>query len=305
VRGCCGAILVLAGLAGCTTYQPVAWNGQGSWAEARQLGPRSSAVVAAVGLQHKVRYGETLSEIASQYRVPLHTVATLNGIGAPYPVQVGQVLVLPAAASEIRSVPVVTASRPAPKAAPVAVRDVPVPTIRAGEVQVASLGGDHLPSVLVRPIPPGRSPKETPAHASPPSLSGNGFLWPVRGRIASAFGSKPNGTRNDGINIRAPVGTPVLAAENGVVVYASDEIPGYGRMLLISHANGFLTAYAHNSKLLVDVGDHVDRGQRIAAVGSTGNVTSPQLHFEIRDGKKALDPVALLDAAVTQVASVE
>ena len=67
----------------------------------------------------------------------------------------------------------------------------------------------------------------------------------------------------------------------------SDEIPGYGRMLLISHADGFLTAYAHNSKLLVDVGDHVDRGQRIAAVGSTGNVTSPQLHFEIRDGKKA------------------
>ena len=161
MRGCCGAILVLAGLAGCTTYQPVAWNGQGSWAEARQLGPRSSADVAAGGLRHKVRYGETLSEIASQYRVPLQTVATLNGIGAPYPVQVGQVLVLPAAASEIRSVPVVTASRPAPKAAPVVVRDVPVPTVRAGEVQVASLGGDHLPSVLVRPIPPGRSPKET------------------------------------------------------------------------------------------------------------------------------------------------
>ena len=117
--------------------------------------------------------------------------------------------------------------------------------------------------------------------------------------------AKPNGTRNDGINIRAPEGTPVLAAENGVVAYASDEIPGYGRMLLISHADGFLTAYAHNSKLLVDVGDHVDRGQTIAAVGSTGNVTSPQLHFEIRDGKKALDPVALLDAAVTQVASVQ
>jgi murein DD-endopeptidase MepM/ murein hydrolase activator NlpD len=160
--------------------------------------------------------------------------------------------------------------------------------------------------VTARPISLTRESSEPGVHRqSTPALSGNGFLWPVRGRIASAFGSKPNGTRNDGINIRAAEGTPVLAAENGVVVYAGTEIAGFGRMLLVSHADGFITAYAHNAKLLVDVGDRVDRGEKIAMVGSTGNVTSPQLHFEIRDGKKALDPVVLLDSAVTQVASVE
>ena len=84
------------------------------------------------------------------------------------------------------------------------------------------------------------------AQKSPPPLSGDGFLWPVQGQITSPFGPKPNGARNDGINIRAAEGTPVRAAENGVVVYAGDEIPGYGRMLLISHADGLTTAYAHN-----------------------------------------------------------
>ena len=83
----------------------------------------------------------------------------------------------------------------------------------------------------------------------------------MRGSITSPFGAKPNGARNDGINIRATEGTPVLAAENGIVVYAGDEIPGYGRMLLISHADGFTTAYAHNAKLLVAVGAVVERGQ--------------------------------------------
>ena len=95
----------------------------------------------------------------------------------------------------------------------------------------------------------------------------------------------------------------MLAAENGIVVFAGDEIPGYGRMLLISHADGFMTAYAHNREILVGVGEQVERGQRIAKVGRTGNVSSPQLHFELRDGKEPIDPVTLLEAARTQVAS--
>ena len=96
----------------------------------------------------------------------------------------------------------------------------------------------------------------------------------------------------------------MLAAENGIVVFAGDEIPGFGQMLLISHADGFMTTYAHNRDLLVGVGERVERGQAVAEVGRTGNVSSPQLHFELRDGKKPLDPVGLLDAARTQVASV-
>ena len=106
-------------------------------------------------------------------------------------------------------------------------------------------------------------------------------------------------------NIAAARGAPVRAAENGVVAYAGNELRGFGNLLLIKHADGWTSAYAHNEELLVRRGDRVSRGQVIAKVGSTGNVTSPQLHFEIRDGKKALDPVVLLDSAVTQVASVE
>ncbi|MGD9507959.1 MAG: peptidoglycan DD-metalloendopeptidase family protein [Geminicoccaceae bacterium] len=295
--------ILLLGLGGCTAYQPVEWDGRGSWSEARQLGPRPSSSVTASGLRHEIAPGETLSEVAVRYRVPVHALAGLNDIRSPYIVRVGQVLDLPTGAVTPRPAPVQVAKRSAPRSP---VRPAPVPTQAESEVRVASLATDHLPAVLARPasLTPGVA-EPGAQRQSPPPLSGNGFLWPVRGRIASAFGSKPNGTRNDGINIRAAEGTPVLAAENGIVVYAGTEIAGFGRMLLLSHADGFITAYAHNAKLLVDVGDRVGRGEEIAVVGSTGNVTSSQLHFEIRDGKKALDPVVLLDSAVTQVASVE
>jgi murein DD-endopeptidase MepM/ murein hydrolase activator NlpD len=294
--------ILLLGLGGCTAYQSVEWDGRGSWAEARRLGPRAG--VAASGLRHEIAPGETLSEVAVRYRVSVHALATLNGIRSPYIVRAGEVLALPTGAVKPKSAPVLVATRRTPRSV---ARPVPVPPPAAvEEVRVASLGTDHLPAVLARPTSLAPDAPESAAHRqSPPPLSGNGFLWPVRGRIASAFGSKPNGTRNDGVNIRAREGTPVLAAENGIVVYAGNEIAGFGRMLLLSHADGFITAYAHNSRLLVEVGERVDRGQKIAMVGRSGNVTTPQLHFEIRDGKKALDPVVLLDAAVTQVASAE
>ena len=293
--------ILLLGLGGCTSYQPVVWDGRGSWAEARQLGPRSGPAVTASGLRHEVAPGETLSEVAVLYRVPLGALARLNGIRSPYVVQTGQVLALPTGAVKPKPAPVLVAKR---SVSPVA--DPPPAAPPSGELQIASLSTSPLPAVISRPALLGQGIREPAAHSTtPPPLSGNGFLWPVRGRIASAFGSKPNGTRNDGVNIRAPEGTPVRAAENGLVVYAGNEIAGFGRMLLLSHADGFITAYAHNEKLLVEVGDRVDRGQKIATVGRTGNVTSPQLHFEIRDGRKALDPAALLDSAVTQVASVQ
>lgn len=302
MRGGWAAVFLL-GLVGCTAYQPVDWDGRGTWAEARQLGNRSTARVAASGLTHEVAAGETLSEIAVRYRVPLRSVADLNGIRSPYRVVAGQTVALPAGAIKPKPPTMVAAAPAIPK-----VRELPPPVVpaRASEVKLASLDAVQVPVAAVRPVSLEQMPGEPKTqHRGAPLLSGDGFLWPVRGRIVSAFGSKPNGTRNDGINILVREGTPVVAAENGVVVYAGTELPGYGRMLLLSHADGFVTAYAHNSELYVGVGDLVERGQRIAAAGKTGNVTSPQLHFEIRDGKKALDPVALLDAAVTRVASVE
>ena len=137
-------------------------------------------------------------------------------------------------------------------------------------------------------------PKPVAAIPKPPVVSGKGFIWPVNGKVVSSFGAKAEGLRNDGINIAAPEGSPVHAVENGVVAYAGNELRGFGNLLLIKHANGYVSAYAHNADLLVKRGDKVKKGQSIAKVGSTGNVVSPQLHFELRKGKKALNPTKLL-----------
>ncbi|MGB6173204.1 MAG: M23 family metallopeptidase, partial [Xanthobacteraceae bacterium] len=123
------------------------------------------------------------------------------------------------------------------------------------------------------------------------------FRWPVRGRIIAAFGPKPNGLQNDGINLAVPEGTPVKAAEDGVVAYAGNELKGYGNLVLIRHADGFVTAYANASELMVKRGETVKRGQVIAKSGETGNVTSPQLHFEIRKGATPVDPSQYLSGA--------
>ena len=120
------------------------------------------------------------------------------------------------------------------------------------------------------------------------------FRWPVRGRVIAGFGSKPNGTQNDGINLAVPEGTPIKAADDGVVAYAGNELKGYGNLVLIRHSNGFVSAYAHASELMVKRGDSIKRGQVIAHAGQTGSVTSPQLHFEIRKGSTPVDPTQYL-----------
>ena len=111
------------------------------------------------------------------------------------------------------------------------------------------------------------------------------------------FGPAVSGTQNDGINIGAAEGTPVVAADAGTIAYAGNELRGYGNLILIKHADGWITAYAHNSKLLATRGQKVQRGQVIARVGSTGAVSEPQLHFEVRRGSRALDPMDYLGPA--------
>ena len=110
----------------------------------------------------------------------------------------------------------------------------------------------------------------------------------------SSYGALPGGAQNDGINIAAAEGTPVLAADDGEVAYAGNELRGFGNLVLVKHANGWMSAYAHNEKLLVKRQDKVKRGQAIARVGSTGAVGEPQLHFELRKGTRALDPTEYL-----------
>ncbi len=119
--------------------------------------------------------------------------------------------------------------------------------------------------------------------------------WPVIGKIIARFGPRAGGLYNDGINILAPDGTKVIAVDDGVVVYAGDELKGYGNLVLIKHAQGYLTAYAHNKSNLVKKNDIVRKGDAIAYVGKTGNVTTSQLHFSIRKGKKPVNPEKYLD----------
>jgi len=136
---------------------------------------------------------------------------------------------------------------------------------------------------------------EAAKSSGPAAGTGKGpFVWPVQGKVIDSFGSSKDGMKNDGINIAAPNGAPVVAAADGTVAYAGNELRGFGNMILLRHDGGYVTAYAHNASLLVKKGDKVKRGQTIARVGQTGAVFGPQLHFEIRKGTQPVDPLSFL-----------
>jgi murein DD-endopeptidase MepM/ murein hydrolase activator NlpD len=220
---------------------------------------------------HRVRAGETVYGIARQRGVDAYAIIVANKLVAPFDVREGQRLIIPgagdastaAASSSTPSHGLDTASRPSAEAA------------ATGAAQTAAL------------------PRPAPPLPEPPASAG-GFIWPVDGRVVSTFGPKGSGRVNDGINIAAAAGTPVRAAESGVVAYAGNELRGFGNMLLIKHADGWVSAYAHNQELLVVRGDRVHRGQVIARVGSSGGADQPQVHFELRKNKKAVDPLQQL-----------
>jgi murein DD-endopeptidase MepM/ murein hydrolase activator NlpD len=164
-------------------------------------------------------------------------------------------------------------------------------------------GAQAMPTIPVAPQasdqPAAQNASINPADtvADAPSADGKQFRWPVRGRIISGFGTKPNGEKNDGINLAVPEGTSVKSVEAGTVIYAGNELAGYGNLVLVRHAGGWVSAYAHNKDLLVKKGDTVQRGQTIAHAGMTGSVTSPQVHFELRQGAKPVNPLDYLAGA--------
>ncbi len=124
--------------------------------------------------------------------------------------------------------------------------------------------------------------------------STNKFIWPVKGKLISKYGKSKEGFYNDGINIDSQKGAIVISSQDGKVIYSGNEIPGYGNLILIKHSKNWITAYAHLSEVFIEKGRLVKRGERIGSVGSTGNVRSPQLHFEIRKGKESVNPLEFL-----------
>ncbi len=138
--------------------------------------------------------------------------------------------------------------------------------------------------------PPRASPSPTVAAPSKGSFR---LIWPVKGRLSSKFGPR-NGRKHDGIDVANKVGTPIVAAQSGEVVYADNKLTGYGNLIIIRHNASMFTAYAHSNRMYVSKGDKVRKGQHIADVGETGRVTGPHLHFELRRGDKAIDPLPYL-----------
>jgi murein DD-endopeptidase MepM/ murein hydrolase activator NlpD len=246
--------------------------------EPAPVGAPKFALVAPAGT-HVVAPGETLNSIARLYNKPVMVIAKANNIAPDTKVKVGDHIIVP----EMREVP-----HPAPPRAE-------VPAARP----TGSIAATDSPSAarIAEPVTPPAAAADNPVKTAEPAGSLPSFRWPVRGRIIAAFGPKPNGLQNDGINLAVPEGTPIKAAEDGVVAYAGNELKGYGNLVLVRHANGFVTAYAHASDILVKRGESVKRGQVIAHSGETGNVTSPQLHFEIRKGATPVDPAQYLSGA--------
>jgi murein DD-endopeptidase MepM/ murein hydrolase activator NlpD len=245
---------------------------------------------------HLVQPGETIYTVSRRYGVDTYELARANNLAPPYALYTGGRLRVPrggdaatttVAAVPPRQLPAASIAAPAPKAPP-AVTVAPLPAPEASSTA-------PQPATAVPPAPQAAIATPPPeAPADPPPRAGRGFLWPVQGTVVSRYGPKPGGLQNDGINIAAPRGTTVRAAESGTVVYAGNELRGFGNLLLIRHADGWVSAYAHADQLLVERGAQVTRGQAIAKVGTTGSVSEPQLHFELRQGVNAVDPLRYL-----------
>ena len=226
---------------------------------------------------HTVEKGDTLYNISKKYQMSVHELSKMNELKEPYTIHLGQRL-------KIRDPEdVLVASNQ---------KQTGVSAARAKTLaEEKYLNNQKETPLKVQNTPQSRSKGVARSSAKIPYWqSKKKFSWPVQGQVVSKFGLNAQGQQNDGINIKAKQGAYVKAAEEGVIGYASDGLKGYGNLILIRHKSGWLTAYAHNQKLLVKKGQKVKKGQNIALVGSTGNVSTPQLHFEIRYKTKVVDP---------------
>ncbi|MEE4351056.1 MAG: M23 family metallopeptidase [Pacificimonas sp.] len=228
------------------------------------------------GRYHSVNRGETGIAIALAYRIDWDRIVTANDLKPPFLLRVGQKLLLPEDAPPQRA-------------------DVPDRRMPDSDTPTRMAAFD----IDIDDIISGGEPAETATATVPREIEpfDGRFAWPVQGRLISGFGAKAGGLYNDGINIAAAAGQPVRAAASGTVIYAGNGIEGWGNLILIKHDEEWVSAYAHNDAFYVERGDRVNRGDRIADVGQTGTVDRPQLHFELRQGRRPLDPRKFLPAA--------
>lgn len=268
--------LMLIGCSGSPVKAPVDSRGNQSAPAATSV-PRSPArarrgTTGSSKAYYVVKRGDTLYSIAWQHGLSYQQLAAGNGIRYPYTIYTGQRLNLQAAAS----------SRPPPPMQEKAARTRPLQ--RPVPVPAAKPLSTVPPA---RPAPP--APREKPVAAAAP-YDGR-WVWPTRGRLLRSFQSGGRGKK--GIDIGGHEGQPVKAAASGKVVYAGSGLVGYGRLIIIKHNENLLSAYGHNSKLLVSEGEQVRAGQQIAEMGSSGTDRTG-LYFEIRKDGKPVNPLQFL-----------
>ncbi len=211
---------------------------------------------------HEVKSGETLYAISRLYNMKINQLIEINELKEPYSVKAGDRIKIS------KSEKIFAENKEAQASY----------NLKAGEKS----------SEKIAEKPAEKEPKASVVEKVLDKF--NKFSWPVRGTVVSKFGPKSGGLYNDGINIKAKEGTEVKASEDGVVAYVGNELKGYGNLVIVKHAGGWITAYAHLAKSSVTRGAKVSKGQKIGTVGSTGNVTSPQLYFGLRKGRDAVNP---------------
>jgi murein DD-endopeptidase MepM/ murein hydrolase activator NlpD len=258
-------------------------------------GPKPAPATAGTGGVHVVQSGDTAWNISQRYGISVDQLVAANGGSST--VKLGQKIVIPGSSASA-----VAATPSTPQPVQVAAVDpqampTPAPAVATSPAPAVATAPVAPASDIIPPAPEAQQATLTPQAAEPPpaaadsAASSSGFRWPVRGRVISGFGKKPNGERNDGINLAVPEGTEVKAAEDGTIIYAGNELKSYGNLVLIRHADGWVSAYAHNSDLKVRRGQEVRRGETIAVSGMSGGVTTPQVHFELRKDATPVDPL--------------
>ena len=279
--------------------------------------PRS-AIIAANNLRppYELKAGQRLTIPAAGSRQAEPGSPTASAVATPQPLAPPQAAIAQPPAHPETVAPAAQPPAPVAKAEPdVIPLDGPPPkeTVAAPPRETAAAPPRETaaaPETLTPPKPTAMAPAATPpparAAAPPPAAeTGGRFPWPVRGRVLANYGNMPGGGHNDGINIAAPRGTPVRSIDTGTVAYAGNEVKGYGNIVLIRHANGWISAYAHLEDVTVKQGQTITAGEVIAKVGNSGGVQQPQLHFELRRGKKPVDPKEFLAPAPSAAARTE
>lgn len=281
--------------------------------------PTPATKPADTGKQHTIQRGDTLISIAFQYGLDYRELAAWNNIENPNVIRLGETLRLsPPDAAPATSTASATPTPPKPGepiATPLIVTPVPLPEgkplgnspnlkvepkatkLPYSDAAYAKLLAESTPAAPTPPItaataPTAATPTPTPAPAATPAANNDEveWSWPVKGKILSTFTEA-----NKGVDIAGTRGAPVLAAAPGKVIYSDSGLRGYGRLIIIKHNNTWLSAYAHNEKLLVMEGQDIKKGQKIAEMGSS-DADQVKLHFEVRKQGKPVDPLKYLPA---------